>query len=157
MQQHGAVNLPVFRYACILPLDTARNVQSVVLYMLINTSLHVAARSRVVEEKNSVHAASREGLPPKCSQITQKGHCNGIPALELEVSVAQLKVMDFGTANGNKENLAGASLPKLLSIDPSLATDLLEISWGELELKERVGFGTSLPLEFLLNFYVLWI
>jgi hypothetical protein len=148
MQQHGAVNLPVFRYACILPLDTARNVQSVVLYMLINTSLLVAARSCVVEEKNSVRTDSREGLHPKCSQITQKGHCNGIPALE---------VMDFGTANGNKENLAGASLPKPLSIEPSLTADLLEISWVELELKERVGAGTSLPLEFLLNFCVLWI
>jgi hypothetical protein len=69
----------------------------------------------------------------------------------------QLKVMDFGTANGNKENLAGGSVPKLLSIEPSLAADLLEISWGELELKERVGAGTSLPLEILLNSCVLWI
>lgn len=133
-----------------LPLHTARNVQLITLYILINTLLNVAARLCVVEEKNSVRAAGREGLHPKYGEITQNGHCNGVSALE--VSAAQLKVIDIGNANGNKENLLGASLQQRLRLEPSLAPDWLEISWEELELKERVGAGTPLPLGVLLIF-----
>ncbi|KAK3143748.1 hypothetical protein QOZ80_4AG0304440 [Eleusine coracana subsp. coracana] len=107
---------------------------------VLSTSQYSAARLCTVEVKNSVHAASREGLHPKCSQIMQNGHCNGVSALE--VSAAQLKVMDINNENGNKENLMAVSLRKRLSIEPSLAPDWLEISWEELELKERVGAGS---------------
>ncbi|GJN01797.1 hypothetical protein PR202_ga19094 [Eleusine coracana subsp. coracana] len=107
---------------------------------VLSTSQYSAARLCTVEEKNSVHAARREGLHPKCSQIMQNGHCNGVSALE--VSAAQLKVMDINNENGNKENLMAVSLRKRLSIEQSLAPDWLEISWEELELKERVGAGS---------------
>ncbi|TVU15806.1 hypothetical protein EJB05_39344, partial [Eragrostis curvula] len=107
---------------------------------VLSTSQYSAARCRVVEEKDSAHAASKEGLQPKCGMITQNGHCNGVSALE--VSTAQLKAMNIGTENANKENVLGAALPKRLSIEPSLAADLLEISWEELDLKERVGAGS---------------
>lgn len=63
--------------------------------------------------------------------------------------------MDISVENGNKENVPGATLPKHLSIEPSFAVDWLEISWEELELKERVGAGTSLPQEFLLAYCIL--
>lgn len=41
---------------------------------------------------------------------------------------------------GSSPNVA---LPKYLSLEPSLAMDWLEISWDELEIKERIGAGTS--------------
>jgi hypothetical protein len=41
---------------------------------------------------------------------------------------------------------SNAVFPKYLSLEPSLAIDWLEISWGELELKERVGAGILLSL-----------
>src|SRR5437016_4962874 len=107
--------------------------------MLVNTLLRVVARCCVVEEKNSVQAASKEGLPPRSGQITQNGHCNGISTLEVS---AQLKVMNASADNGNKQNLPGATLQKHLGIEPSFVADWLEIAWEELELKERVGAGT---------------
>jgi hypothetical protein len=103
-------------------------------------------------EENSIQVASKEGLLPKCGQITQNGNCNGISVLDVS---AQLKAMDISVENGNKENVPGATLPKHLSIEPSFAVDWLEISWEELELKERVGAGTSLPQEFLLAYCIL--
>ncbi|CAN6229498.1 unnamed protein product [Urochloa humidicola] len=105
---------------------------------LLSNSQYSVARCCVVEE-NSVQVASKESLPPKISQITQNGNCNGISVLDVS---AQLKAMDIGAENGNKENIAGATVPKRLSIEPSLAVDWLEISWEELELKERVGAGS---------------
>jgi serine/threonine protein kinase len=87
-------------------------------------------------EENSVQVASKEGMLPK---IAQNGHCNGISMLDL---AAQLKAIDISAENGNKENIPGATLPKSLSIEPSFAVDWLEISWEELELKERVGAGS---------------
>ncbi|XP_062226692.1 serine/threonine-protein kinase CTR1-like isoform X2 [Phragmites australis] len=106
---------------------------------VLSNSQCSVARCSVVEEKNSVQAANKEGLLPKCGQITQNGHCNGISTLEVS---AQLKVMGIGAENGNKENVPGATLPKRLSIEPSFAVDWLEIPWEELELKERVGAGS---------------
>ncbi|KAL6843887.1 hypothetical protein ACP4OV_026458 [Aristida adscensionis] len=96
-----------------------------------------AGRCCAVE--NSVPVASKEGFLPKGSQITQNGNCNGISAFEMS---AQLKVMDITAENFNKENNPGAKLPKQLNIEPSFAVDWLEISWEELELKERVGAGS---------------
>lgn len=103
-------------------------------------------------EDNSVQAASKEDLLSKCGQITKNGNCNGISMLQMS---AQLKAMDIGAENGNKENVPGATLPKRLSIEPPFAADWLEISWEELELKERVGAGTPLPPGFLPVYSVL--
>jgi hypothetical protein len=100
-------------------------------------------------EENSVQVASKEGMLPK---IAQNGNCNGISMLDL---AAQLKAIDISAENGNKENIPGVTLPKSLSIEPSFAVDWLEISWEELELKERVGAGTSLTRGFLLAYCVL--
>ncbi|KAL6651351.1 hypothetical protein ACP70R_010276 [Stipagrostis hirtigluma subsp. patula] len=97
-----------------------------------------AGRCCIVEE-NSDPVVSKEGLLPKGHQVTQNGNCNGISAFEMS---AQLKLMDIGAENSNKENNLGATLPKRLCIEPSFAVDWLEISWEELELKERVGAGS---------------
>nr|CAB3488221.1 unnamed protein product [Digitaria exilis] len=111
---------------------------------VLSNSQYSVARCGVVEE-NFVQVASKEDLLPKCGQITQNGNCNGISVLDVS---AQLKAIDISVENGNKENLPGATLPKRLNIEPSFAADWLEISWEELELKERAG--TSLTLKFLL-------
>jgi len=116
-----------------------------------NPILLIVSRCSVVEG-NSVQVASKEGLLPKCGPITQNGNCNGISMLDVSV---QLKAVDISPENGSKENIPGATLPKCLSIEPSFAADWLEISWEELELKERVGAGTSLTLGFLLAYCVL--
>lgn len=97
------------------------------------------ARCRVVENSSAQVARSKEDLVPKCGQITQNGNCNGVSVLQVSM---QLKAMDIGAENGNKENVPGADLPKPMSIEPPFAVDWLEISWEELELKERVGAGS---------------
>ncbi|RCV35342.1 hypothetical protein SETIT_7G232900v2 [Setaria italica] len=106
--------------------------------MVLSNSQYSVARCCVVEE-NSVQVASKEGLLPKCGQITENGNCNGISVLDVS---AQLKAMDISAENGNKENVPGATLLTRLTIEPSFAVDWLEISWEELELKERVGAGS---------------
>lgn len=111
-------------------------------------TVHAVARYCVAEEENSVQAANKEGVLSKCDQITQNGNCNSMSVFEVS---NQLKVMEIGTEDGNKENIPGVALPKRLSIEPSFAVDWLEISWDELDLKERIGAGTSLPPGFLLT------
>ncbi|XP_066349584.1 serine/threonine-protein kinase CTR1-like isoform X1 [Miscanthus floridulus] len=105
--------------------------------MVLSNSQYSVARCRIVEN-NSVQVASKEDLLPKCGLITQNGNCNGVSMLQVS---AQLKAMDIGAENGNTENVPGANLPKPLSIEPPFAVDWLEISWEELDLKERVGAG----------------
>lgn len=107
-----------------------------------------------MENSSAQVARSKEDLVPKCGQITQNGNCNGVSVLQVSM---QLKAMDIGAENGNKENVPGADLPKPMSIEPPFAVDWLEISWEELELKERVGAGTPLPPGFLLTHCVLCI
>lgn len=101
-------------------------------------------------ENNSVQVASKEELVR--GQITQNGNCNGVSNLQVS---EQFKAMDIGAENGNKENVPGTTLPESLSIEPPFAVDWLEISWEELDLKERVGAGTPLPPGFLLIHCVL--
>ncbi|WVZ87062.1 hypothetical protein U9M48_033757 [Paspalum notatum var. saurae] len=105
---------------------------------LLPNSQYSVARSCVVKD-SSVHIASKEGLLPKCGQITQNGNCNGKSTLEV---AAQLEAMNIGAENGNKAIVPIAALPKQLSIESHFAADWLEISWEELDLKERVGSGS---------------
>lgn len=54
----------------------------------------------------------------------------------------------------NKAKYGIAAMPRYLNIEPSLAMDWLEISWDELQIKERVGAGIlSLHFFFLLHFF----
>lgn len=41
---------------------------------------------------------------------------------------------------------SATTMPRYLSLEPSLAMDWLEISWDDLHIKERIGAGTSLIL-----------
>ncbi|RRT80645.1 hypothetical protein B296_00020861 [Ensete ventricosum] len=59
---------------------------------------------------------------------------------EIEAS-RQLKVKAIGSKDEKKGN--PPTVPKYVNLEPSLAMDWLEISWDELELKERIGAGTS--------------
>jgi hypothetical protein len=95
----------------------------------------------VAGEKESVQAATKEGVVLKCGQVMQNDNCNNMSVFQV---AKQLKAMDI-----NKENIPGVALPKHLIVEPSFAMDWLEISWDELELKERVGAGTYLASVFL--------
>lgn len=66
----------------------------------------------------------------------------------------QMEVLELSGMNGNQTvPSSNAAIPKYLSLEPSLAIDWLEISWDELELKERVGAGTlSLSLSLSLPY-----
>lgn len=59
---------------------------------------------------------------------------------EIEAS-RQLKVKAIGSKGEKKGN--PPTVPKYLNLEPSLAMDWLEISWDKLEIKERIGAGTS--------------
>lgn len=41
----------------------------------------------------------------------------------------------------SRSKFSAVTLPRYLSLEPSLAMDWLEISWDELHIKERVGAG----------------
>lgn len=50
------------------------------------------------------------------------------------------EISDKGAIEGSSPNV---TLPRYLSLEPSLAMDWLEISWDELEINERIGAGSS--------------
>jgi hypothetical protein len=77
----------------------------------------------------------------------QNDNCNNMSVFQVS---KQLKAMEVGAEIlVNKENIPGVAIPKRLIVEPSFAMDWLEISWDELDLKERVGAGTSLASVFL--------
>jgi hypothetical protein len=103
----------------------------------------------VAGDKNSIQAAAVEGAVSKCGQVMQNDNCNNMSVFQVS---NQLKAMEVGTeVLVNKENIPGVAMPKRLIVEPSFAMDWLEISWDELDLKERVGAGTSLASVFLFN------
>jgi microcompartment protein CcmL/EutN len=53
----------------------------------------------------------------------------------------------------NQDYLPDGSIPRYVNLEPSLAMDWLEISWDDLRIKERVGAGTFLLLEFTQLWY----
>uniref|UniRef100_A0A0E0DI61 non-specific serine/threonine protein kinase n=1 Tax=Oryza meridionalis TaxID=40149 RepID=A0A0E0DI61_9ORYZ len=108
---------------------------------ILSNPQYSVAKYCVAEEKSSVQVATKEAILPKCGQITQNGNCNNNSMAVFEVS-KQMKAMEISSENGVKENISTATPLKRLSIEPSFCADWLEISWDELELKERVGAGS---------------
>uniref|UniRef100_A0A0D9W9B0 non-specific serine/threonine protein kinase n=1 Tax=Leersia perrieri TaxID=77586 RepID=A0A0D9W9B0_9ORYZ len=106
---------------------------------ILSNPQNSVAKYCVSEEKSSVQVNSKEANLPKCGQITQNGNCNNVAVLEV---LKQLKAMEIASETGDKENMSGATALKQLGIEPSFGADWLEISWDELELKERVGAGS---------------
>uniref|UniRef100_J3M1A6 non-specific serine/threonine protein kinase n=2 Tax=Oryza brachyantha TaxID=4533 RepID=J3M1A6_ORYBR len=106
---------------------------------ILSNPQYTVAKHCVAEEKSSAQVTSKEAMLPKRSQITLNGNCNNMEVFDVS---KQLKAMEMGSKNGDKENITGATPLKRLSIEPSFAVDWLEISWDELELKERVGAGS---------------
>ncbi|KAM0891029.1 hypothetical protein ACQ4PT_026698 [Festuca glaucescens] len=94
----------------------------------------------VAGDKNSIQTAILEGAVSKCGQVMQNDNCNNMSVFQVS---KQLKAMEVGTeVLVNKENIPGVAIPKRLIVEPSFAMDWLEISWDELDLKERVGAGS---------------
>ncbi|XP_052152016.1 serine/threonine-protein kinase CTR1-like isoform X1 [Oryza glaberrima] len=108
---------------------------------ILSNPQYSVAKYCVAEEKSSVQVATKEAMLPKCGQITQNGNCNNNSMAVFEVS-KQMKAMEISSESGDKDNISSATPLKRLSIEPSFCADWLEISWDELELKERVGAGS---------------
>ncbi|MQL73837.1 hypothetical protein Taro_006222 [Colocasia esculenta] len=77
-------------------------------------------------------------------QVDQKQNLvlNGVGTCQPEVNAKK------GERIWNKQSLRCVNVPRYLSIEPSLAMDWLEISWNELQIKERIGAGISFPPSF---------
>jgi hypothetical protein len=108
---------------------------------ILSNPQYSVAKYCVAEEKSSVQVATKEAMLPKCGQITQNGNCNKNSMAVFEVS-KQMKAMEISSESGDKDNISSATPLKRLSIEPSFCADWLEISWDEIELKERVGAGS---------------
>lgn len=54
----------------------------------------------------------------------------------------QSNVLKVESALENREELSAVTIPRYVTLEPSLAMDWLEISWDELHIKERIGAGT---------------
>lgn len=100
-----------------------------------HNSIHSNSHYPVAGEKNYDQLATNEGVL-KCGLVTQNSNMS-----VFEVS-KQLNGLEIGNEDVNKENIPGVILPRRLIVEPSFAMDWLEISWDELELKERVGAGS---------------
>ncbi|KQJ84510.1 serine/threonine-protein kinase CTR1 isoform X2 [Brachypodium distachyon] len=100
-----------------------------------HNSIHSNSHYPVAGEKNYDQLATNEGVL-KCGLVTQNSNTS-----VFEVS-KQLNGLEIGNEDVNKENIPGVILPRRLIVEPSFAMDWLEISWDELELKERVGAGS---------------
>lgn len=51
--------------------------------------------------------------------------------------------MEIESIRQDQGKHTSAIIPRYLNLEPSLAMDWLEISWDELEIKERIGAGNS--------------
>ncbi|KAM7516906.1 hypothetical protein LguiA_006489 [Lonicera macranthoides] len=54
----------------------------------------------------------------------------------------QPDVLKVENAPENREELSAVTIPRYVTLEPSLAMDWLEISWDELHIKERIGAGS---------------
>ncbi|KAJ4963210.1 hypothetical protein NE237_023149 [Protea cynaroides] len=70
--------------------------------------------------------------PVMCSAVEQ-------PKVQLR---SRMKLRDIKSKPDNWVGFAAATVPRYLNIEPSLAMDWLEISWDELQIKERIGAGS---------------
>ncbi|XP_010277524.1 PREDICTED: serine/threonine-protein kinase CTR1-like isoform X2 [Nelumbo nucifera] len=66
---------------------------------------------------------------------------NAVKPPELE-ACSQIELSEVERTDKNQGDLATANVPRYVNIEPSLAMDWLEISWDELEIKERIGAGS---------------
>ncbi|XP_068657061.1 serine/threonine-protein kinase CTR1 [Aristolochia californica] len=55
---------------------------------------------------------------------------------------SQVNSKDAENTVNSRENFCNATIPSYVNLEPSLAMDWLEISWDELQLKERIGAGS---------------
>ncbi|KAJ3698506.1 hypothetical protein LUZ61_002211 [Rhynchospora tenuis] len=73
-------------------------------------------------------------------QGVSQQNCDNMTQVEIS---RQINAIELSSMKGNQTTQSSnADIPKYLSLEPSLAVDWLEISWDELELKERVGAGS---------------
>ncbi|XP_008802317.2 serine/threonine-protein kinase CTR1 isoform X2 [Phoenix dactylifera] len=104
-------------------------------YSVARTSIH--RNTKVVENKDFVQEAYQKGIASSCSQFTK----NWNDASEIQVS-RQLEWRETGVKGENSKGPSRVAIPRHLSLEPSLVMDWLEISWDELEIKERIGAGS---------------
>ncbi|CAM0902719.1 unnamed protein product [Alopecurus aequalis] len=102
-------------------------------------SMFSNSRYSVAGDKKSVQAATKEDVVLKSGQVMHNDNCNNMSVFQVS---KQLKAMELGAEVVNKENIPGVTTPKCLIVEPSFAMDWLEISWDELQLKERIGAGS---------------
>lgn len=81
-------------------------------------------KTSISGQKNSIAKSCVEGLLQHPQMKTQKIY-----------SKIQIK-------DESKTGIHTVNVPKFLSLEPSLAMDWLEISWEELQIKERIGAGS---------------
>ncbi|KAG0476327.1 hypothetical protein HPP92_013168 [Vanilla planifolia] len=86
-----------------------------------HSSIQAACREAV---KSSDEIGSTEGAPPQLKYA--KKTANPTKCIQ----------------NGNKVISKEANIPRCTMLEPSLAKDWLEISWNELQMKERIGAGS---------------
>ncbi|XVE60613.1 hypothetical protein DITRI_Ditri05aG0142200 [Diplodiscus trichospermus] len=55
---------------------------------------------------------------------------------------SQSDLEEIGAELDNRGRFSAVTIPRYLTLEPSLAMDWLEISWDELHIKERVGAGS---------------
>ncbi|KAK3038307.1 hypothetical protein RJ639_031403 [Escallonia herrerae] len=68
--------------------------------------------------------------------------CAGCESARVVDAAAAGTSMHQSSRSGNQGKFSAITVPRYLSLEPSLAMDWLEISWDELQVKERIGAGS---------------
>ncbi|XP_010254566.1 PREDICTED: serine/threonine-protein kinase CTR1-like [Nelumbo nucifera] len=98
--------------------------------------MSVHGRSRLDGDKSPVQESYRKELVAYETPMN-----NAIKQPKLE-GCSQMELSETESRPENQGGIATTTIPRYLNLEPSLAMDWLEISWDELQIKERVGAGS---------------
>ncbi|XP_043714182.1 serine/threonine-protein kinase CTR1-like [Telopea speciosissima] len=99
--------------------------------------MSVHGHSRLNRDKDLTYATCKESLIGKRNSVM----CGAVeqPTVQL---CSRMELREIESKLENQVGFANATVPRYLNIEPSLAMDWLEISWDELQIKERIGAGS---------------
>ncbi|XP_043711725.1 serine/threonine-protein kinase CTR1-like isoform X2 [Telopea speciosissima] len=93
--------------------------------------------SSLNRDKDLTCAICKEGLVAKQSPVM----CGSIEQPKIQLC-SQTELREIESKPENRGGFDHGTVPRYLNIEPSLAMDWLEISWDELQIKERIGAGS---------------
>ncbi|XP_042507271.1 serine/threonine-protein kinase CTR1 isoform X2 [Macadamia integrifolia] len=99
--------------------------------------MSIHGNSSLNRDKDLTCAVCKVGLVAKQSPVM----CGSVEQPKVQLC-NRTELREIESKPENRGGFDHATVPRYLNIEPSLAMDWLEISWDELQIKERVGAGS---------------